>query len=168
MRTFFRHFEPLPTIIILMVATPFLFIGITELRKAQSMIDKFATTTGAVIGTDFLRNVDAQDSAKTSWTIHPKVSFTTPQGQEVSFTDSVGSYPSDYEVGDIVEVLYNPKNPQEATIKNWKQVWFAPLGITAIGLLPILGLIGWASWRYVQGERMMKASRKAQRRCGAK
>jgi len=160
----FRLFEPLPTIIILVVALPFLFIGFTELRKAQSMTSKFTTTTGAVTGTDFLRNVDAEDSSKSSWTIHPKVSFTTPQGQEISFTDSVGSYPAEYEVGDKVEVLYNPQNPQEATIKNWQQVWFAPLWITAIGFLPILGLLGWASWRYVQAERRMKASRKAQRR----
>ncbi|MBN1535980.1 MAG: DUF3592 domain-containing protein [Anaerolineales bacterium] len=164
LRNLFRLFEPLPTIIVLVVAVPFLFIGMTELFKAQSMIENFTSTRGTVIGTDFLRNIDAQDSTISSWTIHPRVRFTTPQGQEVSFTDSVGSYPADYEVGDKVEVLYNPENPREATIKNWKYIWFAPLWITAIGLLPILGLLGWASWRYVQAERIMKASRKSRRR----
>lgn len=160
---FFRLFEPLPTIIILAVAVPFLFIGITQLCKAQSMIENFTTTRGTVIGTDFLRNVNPQDNSNSSWTIHPKVSFTTSQGEEISFTDPVGSYPADYEVGDKVEVLYNPKNPQEATIKNWKQIWFAPLWITVIGLLPILGLLGWVTWRYVQAERRNQASRKPRR-----
>jgi hypothetical protein len=153
---FFHLFEPLPTIIILAVAVPFLFIGLTELGKAQSMVKNFTTTRGTVIGTDFLRNVDADDSTKSPWAIHPKVSFTTPQGEEISFTDPVGSYPADYEVGDRVEVLYNPENPQEATIKNWKQSVCSPVDNLNRVTTHDLGLLGWVTWRYVQAERRMQ------------
>ncbi|NMC14391.1 MAG: DUF3592 domain-containing protein [Chloroflexi bacterium] len=158
------YFKPIPTAIILTVALPFLFIGFVELRKAQSLIENFNTALGTVTGTTYLRNVDETGSTNPSWLIHPVVRFTTPQGEEISFTDRVGSNPAEYKVGDKVEVLYNPDHPQEATIKNWMQVWFTPLGITSIGLLLILGLIGWASWHYMRTKQSMQASRKPRRR----
>jgi hypothetical protein len=155
----FRLVEPMPTIIVLAVALPFLYIGFIEIRKAQTKIRNFTNSTGVVIGNDYLSTTDPEDSARISWAYYPVVRFTTTQGREFVFTDGVGTYPPDYEVGDAVDVLYNPQNPRDATIKNWLRVWFAPLWITAIGFLPILSLIGWMIWKYVQAERLMKAAR---------
>jgi hypothetical protein len=158
LRILFRLVEPLPVIIVLVVALPFLFIGIWETVKAQSMIKNFTSTQGTVIGNDYLSTTDPEDSAKVSWAYYPIVRFAA-QGRQFSFTDGVGTYPSEYEVGDEVEVLYNPEDPYDATIKSWKRVWFGPIWITTIGLLPILGLIGWTVWQYVRGERMLRESR---------
>jgi len=164
LRNFFRHFKPIPTIIVLAVALPILVIGFIELHKAQSLIANFNTALGTVTGTTYLRNVVAENNTSSPWLVYPVVRFTTPQGQEVSFTDRTGSYPAEYKVGDRVKVLYNPDRPQEATIKNWMQVWFTPLLITALGFLPILALMGWVSWHFIHTERSTEVSHKPRRR----
>ena len=164
LRNIFRLVEPIPFIIILAVALPFICIGLSEAWKAQVMLKSFIGVRGIVVGNDYLSTTDLQDSAKVSWAYHPVVRFTTVEEREFVFTDGVGTIPADYDVGDEVEVLYNPEDPQDATIKNWKRVWFGPLWIIAIGILPILGLIGWIVWQYVQAERMLINSRNSRRR----
>jgi len=158
LQKFFRLVEPLPAVIILVVALPFLLIGIWEAAKAQSMVKTYSSTAGMVIGNDYLSTTDLEDSSKVSWAYYPVVRFSA-RGHQFTFTDGVGTHPPEYENGDEVEVLYNPDDPYDATIKSWKRVWFGPIWITTIGLLPILGLTGWMVWQYLRGERMLRESR---------
>lgn len=157
----FRLFEPIPTIIILIVSLPFLIIGLTDFHKAQLMVKSFESATGTVIDNEYRINPDPEDSAKVYRSYHPVVSFTTIQGNLYVFTDDVGSYPPDYAIGELVEVLYNSDDPRDATIYSWMSVWMGPLWVTVIGLLPILGLIGWGLFRYVKAERQFQAARQA-------
>ena len=157
----FRCFEPLPTIIVLVVALPFLIIGLSEARQAQLLLDSYAATTGTIIGNDYLSRTDALNNAKTYWSYHPVVSFRTSAGAEITFTDQVGSYPAEYAVGDAVDVRYQPETPQEARVYRWINLWFSPLLFIALGLLPILTLIGWTLWRDVRAERKIQAERQA-------
>ncbi|HET7089811.1 MAG TPA: DUF3592 domain-containing protein [Anaerolineae bacterium] len=62
------------------------------------------------------------------------------------FTDGIGNLPPEYEVGAQVDVLYNPKDVDEARISSWVRLWLAPTLLTFVGTLPILIGIGvaWA------------------------
>jgi hypothetical protein len=126
---FFRMFEPLPTIIILVVALPFLIIGLVEARKAQVMINNSATALGRVIDNAYLSRKDASDSTRLYWSYHAVVRFVADNGGEFTFTDRVGSYLADHAIGDAVEVLYDPKNPQDATIRRWASIRMGPSDI---------------------------------------
>ncbi len=151
--------DTLPAIILLTVSLPFLCIGLSEVYQAQVMVKDFINVPGTVVGNDYISTTDPEDSAKVSWAYYPVVRFNTEQRREYYFTSGVGAYPADYAVGERVEVLYNPEDPHEAVIKAWKSLWFGPLWVTAIGLVPLLAGFGWFIWRYVQGERMMRENR---------
>ncbi len=159
-----RLFEPLPTIIILAVSLPFLIFGLNEVHKARVMVQEFVLASGTVIDNEYRSHTDPEDSARSYWAYYPVVSFTTAQGYLHIFTDGEGSYPPAYEVGETVEVLYNPDDPLDATINSWMSIWMGPLLFTTIGLLPVLGLVVWAVWRYVRAERQFQAARQARLR----
>jgi hypothetical protein len=64
-------------------------------------------------------------------TPHPVVEFAEPTGATIRFTSGVGATPG-YPVGSRVGVLYNPKNPHDAVIDEYWQIWFLP---TLFGIL---------------------------------
>ena len=65
----------------------------------------------------------------------PVVEFTAPDGQLVRFVSDFGTRPASHKVGQIVDVMYNPSNPQEAEIPSGLARWL----IT--GILVFMGLI---------------------------
>lgn len=58
----------------------------------------------------------------------PVYVFTDRQGQSVKVTSSTASFPPPGEVGDKIEVLYDPQNPQHSIQNRFFSVW----GIAAI------------------------------------
>jgi hypothetical protein len=75
----------------------------------------------------------------------PVVEFQTSDGEVVRFTDGIGTFPPEYEVGAEVSVLYDPENVHSARTSTWKRIWFGPTLITGIGMLPVaVGIgLGW-------------------------
>jgi hypothetical protein len=47
-------------------------------------------------------------------TFAPVVRFETEDGRALSFTNPVSNYPSEFEVGEHVDVLYDPEDPHKA------------------------------------------------------
>lgn len=85
-------------------------------------------------------------SRKGSGSYYPVVEFQIPEGKTVSFRSDVGSNPVSYDVGEQVEVLYNPRYPNEAKMTGFWNLWglatiFAGLGsifmIIGIGTMAI-------------------------------
>ena len=72
----FRILSPIPTLLILVVTLPFLFVGLSETWKVQEMVKHLSTAPGTVVGNDYQSRTDPQDSAKTYWLYHPVVRFT--------------------------------------------------------------------------------------------
>ena len=152
----FRVLDPIPTGIILVVTLPFLFVGLSQVWKAMELVNNFDTAPEIGIGNDYqTRRILMIYSS-----YYPVLRFTTAQGRKSIFTDGEGSFPTVYEVGEVVEVLYDPNDPADATIKSWLSIWFGPLWVTTIGLLPLLGIGVWAAWQYVRAEQRMQASRR--------
>ena len=122
----------------LLVGCPFLCIGLSEIHKTAQVVNAFAAAHGTVIGNTYT------PFAEGGAAYVPVVEFQTRDEQVVRFTDGIGTYPAEYEVGTRVNVLYDPQDVQNARVSSWKRLWFAPTLITSVGALPILIGIGLA------------------------
>ena len=70
-----------------------------------------------------------------STTYSPVILFTTKEGNEIKFTSSISSSPPSYNEGERVEVLYDPKNPKEASINSFASLWIGPLVLGVLGIV---------------------------------
>jgi hypothetical protein len=70
----------------------------------------------------------------------PVFKFTTIQGQVIEVEEKVYSSPPGFSVGEVVDMLYDPKNPGNARAKKWSSLYFVPLLLTGMGA--IFGGIG--------------------------
>lgn len=68
-----------------------------------------------------------------STTYKPVVDFIDVKGVKIEFASGSSSNPPSYEVGEKVEVLYNPKEPQDAKIKSFFSLWMGPLIVGIVG-----------------------------------
>lgn len=74
---------------------------------------------------------------KTSEVVYfPVIEFPASGMEKFRFRGSAGSFNSPgYELGTVVDVLYNPRNPANATMGSMKQLWMGPLIAGGVGLL---------------------------------
>ncbi|MBB4802442.1 hypothetical protein HNP37_002515 [Flavobacterium nitrogenifigens] len=94
----------------------------------QAFLEKAETTQGTVIEMIPKRSKD-------STTYSPVVSFITKSGQTITYTSSVSSNPPSYDVGENVEIFYDPANPNDAEINGFVSLWLGVLILGGIGIV---------------------------------
>ena len=62
----------------------------------------------------------------------PVVRFAA-DGREVTFVSNTSSRPAAYHVGEAVEVLYAPGNPDDARVRGFASLWLGPLVLGGLG-----------------------------------
>ncbi len=67
----------------------------------------------------------------------PKIRFIAESGTPYEFVDNITSGWLSVQVGSKIAVVYNPKNPRKAFIKNYITIWSHPFLISAFGILLI-------------------------------
>ncbi len=77
--------------------------------------------------------VPKRDKDDGSTTYTPVVMFEADSGASVSFASSFSSNPPSYVVGERVEVLYAPGNPNEARINGFGSLWFGSMILGGLG-----------------------------------
>jgi uncharacterized protein DUF3592 len=79
-------------------------------------------------------------AGKTSEVVYfPIVEFSTATSVTVRFRASTGAGGApEYDVGQAVDVLFDPRNPANARVGSFKQLWMGPLTIGGIGLILFL------------------------------
>ncbi len=82
--------------------------------------------------TELLEKRDKDDG---SITYTPVVAFIADSGANVSFASSFSSKPAAYDVGETVEVLYAPDDPNDARIKGFGSLWLGPLIMGVLGFV---------------------------------
>jgi hypothetical protein len=107
-----------------------LLVGAAVLvMKTRSFIAAAKHAPGTV--TELLEKRD-RDDGSISYT--PVVEFNADNGASIRFTSSFSSKPAAYDVGERVEVLYAPNNPNDARINGFGSLWLAPLILGGIGV----------------------------------
>ncbi|MFH6968050.1 DUF3592 domain-containing protein [Flavobacterium sp. FlaQc-28] len=109
------------TIGALMLAGAFYFY-----QDRQTFLKKAETVQGTVVELISKRSDN-------STTYAPLVSFTTKAGNKIEFTSAVSSNPPSYSEGESVEVLYDPADPKDASIKGFASLWIGPLIFGILG-----------------------------------
>ncbi len=65
----------------------------------------------------------------------PVVEFETERGEKVEFVSSYMSTNPSEKVGDTVDLLYNPRAPQSASINTFLSLWFTPMLVGSLGAI---------------------------------
>lgn len=120
-----------------------LTFGVSIYFQQTELIENGIKTQGQVID-----NVERRDSDGSTYA--PVVEFVTNQKERVTFTSSLSSYPPEFEVGEVVGVIYQADSPREsAEIDSWLSLWFGPLicgilggAFSAFGLGFLFSIIG--------------------------
>jgi hypothetical protein len=132
-------------LIFALVGCPFVSLGLYEASQTWQVQHTFVATPGVVVGNSYRSSNDDASGA-----YYPEVEFKPEDGPPVRFTDSLGTQPPDYEVGDQVEVLYNPHNAADARINSWLRLWFMATLFTGLGSIFViiaLALMGVPWWQ---------------------
>lgn len=95
--------------------------------KTLLFIRNAAVTTGTV--EDFV----AKRGSK-STTYDPSVTFNTPDGRLIRFISRISGSQSAYNVGQRLEVYYDPANEGNAEIKSFIPLWMPVIILSALGL----------------------------------
>jgi hypothetical protein len=116
--------------IFLGVGVLLLAIGAWLVQHTRQFIAGAATADGVVIA-----NVWSTSTDSSSGTAHPKVRFRTANGQEIVFVSSFGSSPPSYRVNEPVTVLYDPQDPEHASIRGFWSQWLAAVIVIGLGVI---------------------------------
>ena len=68
----------------------------------------------------------------------PVVSFQTRDGSTVYYRSNYHSSPPAYDVGEQVNVIYDPANPNTAQINKWTERWLFPIIIVPVMIIVAL------------------------------
>jgi len=110
------------------IGVGFLLVGLGFLRETYVFLRTATRSMGKVIAII----EDDNDSS------YPVVKFQLPDGEPMRFAGQVGSTPPAYQVGQSVEVLYNPEQPRSARIRSFLELWFVATLFTSMGGLFLL------------------------------
>ena len=102
-----------------------LFAGISYFRE-QSFLDRAQVVTGTV--TDY--NLSSSNDSGSSYC--PVVDFTTQKGERVKYYANVCSSPPSYDIGEQVEVLYDPEDITHAQMNGF---WSRYTGVIVLGCI---------------------------------
>ena len=145
-RSIFAGLGMFPATVLLLLSIPLLFIGV---RKCLQTVN----AQGVVIDHEYRIVPDPEGSRSTYLFYDPVVKFTTIQGEVFTFPEEINVESPTYEVGDFVDILYDPGNPSEAIIRSWSRYWQEPIYYLVLGFIPFIVLIPWGIWTYMKGRR---------------
>jgi hypothetical protein len=100
----------------------------------QEFIGTAISAEGVVAG--FEKRAGSSSSAsRRTYVYAPIVRFTDSSGKQVTFAASAAGSGSDLQKNDVVEVLYNPVDSQDAKIATTFHLWAAPIVVGVIGVI---------------------------------
>lgn len=103
-----------------------LVTAIVLFMNTKSFLQTAEVAQGTVIELRASRSSD-------SLTYHPVVSFTTSQGQRITFSSGSGSNPPSYTEGETLEVFYAAAEPQDAKINGFFALWGGAVILAGMG-----------------------------------
>ncbi|MEQ7128677.1 DUF3592 domain-containing protein [Actinopolymorpha sp. B11F2] len=112
---------------ILLVVTVWVVVSTVSFLSSAERLD------GKVVElTEQTSSSSGSNGSGTAW--YPTVEFTV-DGETYSFQSSQGSNPPAYEVGDTVEVAYDPDDPNDARLASVGAAYFVPLITGGLGIV---------------------------------
>jgi hypothetical protein len=85
----------------------------------------------------------SSDPNSNATVLYPQVSFQTPDGVTHTITSNSGSSPASYSVGQHIDVLYTPGNPDSAQLSGFISTGFLPLMLGIFAGVTLLAALFW-------------------------
>ena len=95
--------------------------------RTRTFLATAYTTTGVVLALEAYQDSDGDTLYR------PVLRFRTHEGEETEFRTNVGSSSDRFEVGQRLDVLYNPEEPSDARIQSFMQLWLPTLILGVLG-----------------------------------
>lgn len=127
------------------VGLALLIYGATLLLDRYALIDSGQRAEGTVVEQYHSRSTYRDERTNRNIVetyYYAVVEFRAANGDAVRFRGATGSRTPEYEIGAVVEVLYDPVQPHEALILTFSEYWLWPLVSTVLGLVFLFGGIG--------------------------
>jgi len=108
------------------------FVGVVLLGIAYFLwmrTKEFIATARPVKGTVINMLRDSEGASA------PVFKFTASNGDVIEKRDTMYSTPPAHKVGDIVDILYDPNNPQSARVVKSSNLYFAPILLAVMGVV---------------------------------
>lgn len=122
----------------------FLVVGLIMLTISGIIcynVKKFNATAVKTSGTVIDLIAKRSSSGKSS-TYSPVVTYNDASGTKHRYISSFSSNPPGYDIGETVEILYDPKKPDDATIAGWSE-YFGAMICGILGLVFSLTGLGY-------------------------
>jgi hypothetical protein len=136
-----------------MVGVVFLILGSRNFVRTRRFVSRASSVTGTVTDVK-IRKSTSHSSEDPRIRQYPVVQVQTQDGRMVEFESETGISSFSRGPGEQVEVLYDPLRPEEARIKSFMMLWFAPLIFSVLGffmfvfgaLFALIALVVVAAW----------------------
>ena len=116
------------------VGAVLLVLGVRNFLRTRRFVSQATSATATV--TDVKTRTSTShtgDGPRLRTYRYPVVRFQTRDGRTVEVESETETSGFSQKPGEQVEVLYDPLNPEEARIKTFMMLWFAPLIFTVVG-----------------------------------
>ena len=124
-------------IILLVLALPFWGFGINSCINTANFAEHAVRTEATVV--EVVKKESKSDSDV--W-FHPVLLYVDKQGEEHRVESNVSTSTNRYVIGQTMEVLYDPDDPQEMTLGSATAVWVGPIVLfTLAAFLTITGVL---------------------------
>ena len=123
--------------------------GIYWAAKKSAVYEKYVKVEGDVIELDKMKK-DMSDGLG-SVAYYPRIRYYDSKNEEHVFESRIGSNPPRLRVGERVDLLVNPKNPEDVVIDSFFHKWFGPTVVFIIGFITLI-LVIVASVRAIRSE----------------
>jgi hypothetical protein len=90
-----------------------------------------------------------EDISDDSTTYHPKIQFTTAEGENIQFTSNTSTNPPAFGIGQGVNILYPKGAPDQAVIDDFLFLWLGPLIAGGLGIM----FFGIGTWLFYSNSR---------------
>jgi hypothetical protein len=121
--------------------------GIYTIQQTRRFLQTAVETPGVV--TENLWRESRSSARSISWSFYPRIRFRTSDGQEIVFVSDTGSSPPSYRVNQPVTVLYDPRQPDHASIKSFMELWMLSAILCGLGTIFTSLGIGAVVWRTI-------------------
>jgi len=105
-------------------------------RRLQFLQTSTAAASGVVV-----ENVYIKGTMHESGCYCPRIRFQTVDGHEINFVSDSGCNPAAYSVGESVSLLYDPQQPEKASINSLTSLWLLPFLLFILGMSATVSLI---------------------------
>jgi hypothetical protein len=118
--------------------------GYFSVQRTHHFIAGAVTVQGVVVE-NVLKSSTNNDG--TSWSYYPHVRFRTTEGRDIDFVSNAGSGRPSFPVNQPVAVLYDPQQPEKASINSFGQLWGLSLILGILGVVFTVPMLGFFIWK---------------------